>query len=131
MNRPVIINSDRVNATLNHHRPSEKGYSRPKKGTHTLEKLKNNKCKDPHGHINELYKSMGEDGMKSLLDMLNQIKLEIIIPSKLNVSNVSTIYKGKGSKQEVINLRGIFKLPIIRNILDRMICNDEEEDKIR
>ena len=90
-------------------------------------KLKNNKCKDPHGHINELYKSMGEDGMKSLLDMLNQIKLEIIIPSKLNVSNVSTIYKGKGSMHDVLNLRGIFKLPIIRNILDSLVYSDEQE----
>ena len=81
--------------------------------TKAVAKLKNNKCKDPHGHINELYKNMGEDGMKSLLDMLNQIKLEIIIPSKLNVSNVSTIYKGKGSMHDVLNLRGTFKLPTV------------------
>ena len=81
--------------------------------TQAVAKLKNNKCKDPHGHINELYKNMGEDGMKSLLDMLNQIKLEIIIPSKLNVSNVSTIYKGKGSMHDVLNLRGTFKLPTV------------------
>ena len=30
-------------------------------------KLKNNKCKDPHGHINELYKRMGASGLESLL----------------------------------------------------------------
>ena len=30
-----------------------------------INKLKNNKCKDPHGHINELYKQMGCDGLKS------------------------------------------------------------------
>ena len=92
-----------------------------------IAKLKNNKCRDPHGHINELYHHMGKDGLKSLLDMLNHIKDAIMIPSKLDVSNVSTIYKGKGSKQEVVNLRGIFKLAIIRNILDRMVCFDEEE----
>ena len=90
-------------------------------------KLKNNKCKDPHGHVNELYKHLGDDGIQSLLDMLNNIKEFIMIPSKLNLSNVSTIYKGKGSKQIVTNLRGIFKLPIIRNILDRLICFDEEK----
>ena len=73
-------------------------------------KLKTNKCRDPHGHINELYKEMGIDGLLSLLDMLNQIKSKLLIPTKLNLSNVSTIYKGKGSKQEVVNLRGIFKL---------------------
>ena len=84
-----------------------------------------NKCRDPHGHVNEIYRNMGEDGLLSLLDMLNTIKKTLLIPSKLNVSNVSTIYKGKGCKQEVINLRGIFKLAIIRNILDRLIYFDE------
>ena len=39
----------------------------------SLDKLKNNKSKDPHGHINELYKNMGQDGKLSLLLMLNQI----------------------------------------------------------
>ena len=92
-----------------------------------IQKLKNNKCKDPHGHINELYKNMGEDALISLLNLMNRIKEELIIPNKLNLSNVSTLYKGKGSKQNVINLRGIFKLPIVRNILDRLVCFDEQE----
>ena len=92
----------------------------------SINKLKRNKCKDPHGHINELYKNMGADGLESLLDMLNRIKEEILIPAHLNLSNVSTLYKGKGCKQDVVNLRGIFKLPIIRNILDRLISFDEE-----
>ena len=90
-------------------------------------KLQNNKCKDPHGHINELYKNMGNDGILSLLDMMNLIKEKLLIPEKLNLSNVSTIYKGKGSKQNVVNLRGIFKLPIVRNILDRLVTYDEQE----
>ena len=92
-----------------------------------IKRLKKNKCRDPLGHINELYKNMGIDGLSSLLDLLNQIKEEILIPEKLNLSNVSTIYKGKGSKQCVVNLRGIFKLPIIRNLLDRLICYDEQD----
>ena len=45
-----------------------------------ISKLKNNKCKDPHGHINELYKNMGLDGILSLLDMMNYIKGELLIP---------------------------------------------------
>jgi hypothetical protein len=28
-------------------------------------KLKNNKCRDPHGHINELYKNLGDSGIQS------------------------------------------------------------------
>ena len=88
--------------------------------------MKNNKCKDPHGHINELYKRLGNKGLTSLLLLFNRIKQEIIIPEALRLSNVSTIYKGKGAKNEVINLRGIFKLPIVRNILDKLI---HQEDK--
>ena len=52
----------------------------------------------------------------------------MLIPKKLNLSNVTTIYKGKGSKQNVVNLRGIFKLPIIRNILDRLVTTEEQEN---
>jgi hypothetical protein len=59
-----------------------------------ISKLKNNKCKDPHGHINELYKHMGANGLQSLLAMLNRIKLELIVPAQLQISNVTTIYKG-------------------------------------
>ena len=92
-----------------------------------IARLKPNKCKDPHGHVNELYLNMGEDGLQLLLNLLNQIKEEIIIPTDMDLSNVSTIYKGKGSKQDVINLRGIFKLPIIRNLLDRLVYFDEQE----
>ena len=90
-------------------------------------KLKNGKCKDPHGHINELYRSLGIKGLEALLELLNRIKKEIIVPTPLRLSNVSTIYKGKGSKRDVLNLRGIFKLPIIRNILDRLIYKEEQE----
>ena len=90
-------------------------------------KLKMNKCRDPHGHINELYKALGIDGLQSLLSLLNRIKQELLIPSKLKLSNVSTIYKGKGSKKDVVNLRGIFKLPIIRNILDKLIYHQDQE----
>ena len=86
-----------------------------------ISKLKNNKCRDPHGHINEIYKALGTDGLASLLVLLNRIKEELIVPNNLKMSNVSTIYKGKGSKKNVVNLRGIFKLPIIRNILDKLI----------
>ena len=71
---------------------------------------------------------MGKDGLASLLKMLNCIKNELLIPTSLNLSNVSTIYKGKGSRQEVINLRGIFKLPIVRNILDRLVYFDEQDE---
>ena len=87
-----------------------------------LDKLQTNKCQDPHGHVNELYKNFGDDGKQSLLLMFNQIKKEILVPSKLDLSDVTVLYKNKGTRQDVINWRGIFKLPIVRNILDRKKC---------
>ncbi len=92
-----------------------------------ISKLKTNKCKDPHGHINELYMHLGHNGLLSLLVMLNRIKEELIVPEKLKFSNVSTLYKGKGSKKDVINLRGIFKLPIVRNILDKLVHIEDQQ----
>ena len=68
---------------------------------------------------------MGKDGRLSILLMLNQIKKEILVPRQLDLSDITVLYKNKGSKQDVINWRGIFKLPIVRNILDRMIYFDE------
>ena len=58
--------------------------------------------------------------------MLNRIKEELLVPDCLRLSNVSTIYKGKGSKRDVLNLRGIFKLPIVRNILDKLIYMEDK-----
>ena len=92
-----------------------------------IDKLKNGKCQDPHGHINELYKHLGESGLGSLLLLLNRIKEELIVPESLLLSNITTIYKGKGSKKNVVNLRGIFKLPIVRNILDKLIHLEDQE----
>ena len=68
---------------------------------------------------------MGTDGKASLLLLLNQAKKEMLVPCQLDLSDVTVLYKNKGSRQDVTNWRGIFKLPILRNILDRMIYNDE------
>ena len=93
-----------------------------------LKRLQNNKCRDPHGHINELYKNIGIDGKESLLLMFNQIKKEVLIPGELDLSDVTILYKNKGSRQDVVNWRGIFKLAIVRNILDRLIYLDEKSE---
>ena len=65
--------------------------------------MDNSKAKDPHGHINELYKYMGHDDKKSLLLMMNQIKRELIIPTKFDLSDITVLFKNKGSRQEVEN----------------------------
>ena len=46
-------------------------------------------------------------------------------PEALEIANISVIYKNKGPKNEFESYRGIFRVPILRTILDRIIYNDE------
>ena len=62
-----------------------------------------------------------------MLTLFKRIRIENKIPKFLRKADIVTIYKGKGSKKNVINLRGIFKLPIIRNILDKLIYAQDQE----
>ena len=61
--------------------------------------------------------------------MCEEVKKLLIFSCPMRRSSyLEPCHKGKGSKQDVINLRGIFKLPIVRNILDRLIYFDEGEE---
>ena len=92
----------------------------------SLKDLKNNKSRDPEGLINELFKMnvIGDDLKLSLLMMFNSLKHEQIIPLLMNHVNVSTVHK-KGSRLLLENERGIFRVPVLRFILMRMIYNDK------
>jgi hypothetical protein len=54
-------------------------------------------------------------------------KIEQIYPEALEVYNISSIYKNKGSRNSFNSYRGIYRVPILRTILDRLIYNDEYE----
>ena len=56
---------------------------------------------------------------------MNQIKQQQKIPSSLKYCNITSIYKNKGSKKDFENYRGIFRVVTLRNILDKLIYNDE------
>ena len=88
-----------------------------------LKSLKNNKTRDPSGYINELFKPaiIGEDLQMALLDLVNGIKREMYLPDVLQLANITTIYKKKGSRLDLENDRGIFTLSIFRKIIDRLI----------
>ena len=88
-----------------------------------LKSLKNNKTRDPSGYINELFKPaiIGEDLQMALLDLVNGIKREMYLPDVLQLANITTIYKKKGSRFDLENDRGIFTLSIFRKIIDRLI----------
>ena len=91
-----------------------------------LRYLKNSKSRDPSGWVNELFKDgvAGKNLKLSLLHIVNKIKEENYIPDFVRLADISTIYKGKGSKKDLINERGIFVVSIIRSILMRLIYED-------
>ena len=86
--------------------------------------LKKNKSRDNDGLINELFKLgvIGEDLKKSLLVMFMQLKKKQMIPTFLNITNITTVPK-KGSRLLLQNERGIFLVAVVRYILMRMIYN--------
>ena len=92
-----------------------------------LKHLKKNKSKDPFGYINELFDVdvAGDDLKKVILILMNRIKAEQIYPKILELCDITPIYKLKGSRNNFTNYRGIFRVSVLRSILDRLIYNDE------
>ena len=81
---------------------------------------------DAHGLINEIFKPniAGEDLENSMLMMFNKMKDEITIPEFMNFVNIICIYKGKGSKMELKNDRGIFIVNVLKSIFMKMVWSD-------
>ena len=95
-----------------------------------LKSLKTNKTMDPHGIINELFKEgcIGTDMKDALLSLFNGTKVNMFMPLFMALSNISTIYKNKGSRMDLENDRGIFILTTLKKILDKLIYNDKYSD---
>ena len=79
------------------------------------------------GFANELFTphNAGTDLKQVVLCMMNQTKTQQIFPVPLQYCNITSLYKQKGKKQDFNNYRGIFRVTIIRSILDKLIYNDE------
>ena len=92
-----------------------------------LLKLKNNKSRDPHLMIREIFKPgvIGSDLKSSMLMLCNRIKEDIKIPAFMEWANIISIYKGKGDKLDLNNDRGIFIVNIFRSILMKLVYNDK------
>ena len=91
-----------------------------------LKALKAGKARDPNGWVYELFMDgvIGENLKRSLLHIVNKIKESNKIPEFARMADISTIYKGKGKKSELVNDRGIFIVPILRSIIMRLIYQD-------
>ena len=94
-----------------------------------LLKMKGNKSRDPMGIVNELFKPgvCGPDLVDAIVLLANSSKNEVTTPNMLKPTNISTIYKNKGSRFDLVNDRGIFNMIIFRKIIDRLIYNDKYE----
>ena len=92
-----------------------------------LKYLKKNKSRDPFGYANEIFAEdvAGKDLKLATLKLMNRIKFEQLFPEVLENCDISSIYKLKGNKNDFNSYRGIFRVPILRAILDRLIYNDE------
>ena len=92
-----------------------------------LKNLKNNVSRDPLGYSNEIFnpKVAGEDLIKSITKLVNKIKKEQMYPKGLELCNIKSIWKRKGKRNTFNSYRGVFRVCVFRNILDRLIYNDE------
>lgn len=90
----------------------------------TLKALKKDKSRDALGYANELFtlSVAGEDLLLGVLKLLNLIKEKQQFPNALEKCNITSLHK-KGSIRDFDNYRGVFRITVIRSILDRLIYN--------
>ena len=88
--------------------------------------LKNRKARDESGFTYELFKpsNAGADFYQSLTLMSQKIKSGLIIHDFLQLMSITSIYKNKGLKCELMNERGVFGVSKIRSILDRVTYSE-------
>ena len=88
--------------------------------------LKTKKAADPMGLVFEIFrpKVAGSDLLQSLLYLCNQVKEKCEVPKFMELTNISSIYKKKGSKSDLNNDRGVFNVMTIRSIIDNLLYND-------
>ena len=94
-----------------------------------LKSLKNGKCRDPLGLINEIFKPevAGKDLISSLTIIMNKVKENNKIPALFRLKNISTIYKNKGSRADLENDRGVFICTVFNTILQKLIYKETYE----
>ena len=92
-----------------------------------LKSLKKGKSRDPLNLINEIFRPevAGSDLIVALLKIANKVNQEQTFPEMLKYTDITSVYKGKGSKSDMDNQRGLFSLVTIRSIIDKLLYQDE------
>ena len=98
-----------------------------KEVTEVLKNLKTNVSRDPLGYANELFHPSvaGKDLITAITTLVNKIKKHQIFPKCLQLCNITSIWKRKGKRNSFDSYRGVFRVCVFRNILDRLIYTDE------
>lgn len=80
--------------------------------------------------INELFKKgVSGSGLKlGVVQLMNTIKSSFFLPDYMQYSDISSIFKLRGSRLDLSNNRGIFNLAVLRKILDKLIYLDKYQD---
>ena len=86
-----------------------------------IEKLARKKAPGQDGITTELLKAAGTGLHQALLDIFNYMKNNIVVPHQWEQVLVTTIYKGKGTKKELVNYRGIFLTSVLCKIFEKLI----------
>ena len=78
------------------------------------------------GLVFELFRPSvaGQDLFKSLLQLFNKVKDECENSNLLQLTNISSLFKNKGSKMNLNNDRGVFNVMTVRSIMDNLLYND-------
>ena len=83
--------------------------------------LKLGRSADPTGMVREIFKKCGDGLLYSLVEMVNTIKASKNLPSDWNKIWVRTLKKRKGTFRKLDNYRGIFLVPILSIIFEKLL----------
>ena len=61
----------------------------------------------------------------AMINLMNTIKRDQLSPEQFEVCNITSIWKSKGPKYRCESYKGVFCVSVFRNILDRLIYNDQ------
>ena len=88
-----------------------------------IRELKTEKSMDPIGMVREIFKKAGDGFLNSLLDMMNSIETSKILPLEWSKIWITALKKKKGSFKRLKNYRGIFLVPTLSIIFEKLLKN--------
>ena len=85
--------------------------------------LKLGRSANPTGMVREIFKKCGDGLIYSIVEMVNTIKTSKNLPSDWNKIWIRTLKKKKGTFRKLDNYRGIFLVPILSIIFEKLLKN--------